>query len=100
MLDCSWVSPSDAHKSGFLFINMQLSELKILPLDELILLGEACGVENAARVKRQDVVFAILKNKSKLGEDIDGGGVLEILQDGFGFLRSPDSSYLAGPDDI
>ena len=79
---------------------MQLSELKTLPLDELISLGEACGIENAARVKRQDVVFAILKNKSKQGEDIDGGGVLEILQDGFGFLRSPDSSYLAGPDDI
>ena len=79
---------------------MRLSELKTLPLDELISLGEACGVENAASVKRQDVVFGILKNKSKQGEDIDGGGVLEILQDGFGFLRSPDSSYLAGPDDI
>ena len=51
-------------------------------------------------MKRQDVVFGILKYKSKQGEDIEGSGVLEILQDGFGFLRSPDSSYLAGPDDI
>ena len=79
---------------------MQLSELKTLPVQELISLGEETGVEDAARMKRQDIVFSILKNKAKKGEDIDGGGVLEILQDGFGFLRSPDSSYLAGPDDI
>ena len=79
---------------------MQLSELKTLPVQELISLGEECGLDNASRMKRQDVVFGILKNKAKQGEDIDGGGVLEILQDGFGFLRSPDSSYLAGPDDI
>ena len=79
---------------------MQLSELKIMPVEELIKLGEACGVENASRAKRQDVIFGILKSKAKSGEDIDGEGVLEILQDGFGFLRSPDSSYLAGPDDI
>jgi transcription termination factor Rho len=79
---------------------MQLSELKIMPVEELIKLGVACGVENASRAKRQDVIFGILKSKAKSGEDIDGEGVLEILQDGFGFLRSPDSSYLAGPDDI
>ena len=79
---------------------MQLSELKTLPVQELISLGEECGLDNASRMKRQDVVFGILKNKAKQGEDIDGGGVLEILQDGFGFLRSTDSSYLAGPDDI
>ena len=79
---------------------MQLTELKTLPVQELISLGEECGLDNASRMKRQDVVFGILKNKAKQGEDIDGGGVLEILQDGFGFLRSPDSSYLAGPDDI
>ena len=79
---------------------MKLSELKTLPVQELISLGEETGVEDAARMKRQDIVFSILKNKAKKGEDIDGGGVLEILQDGFGFLRSPDSSYLAGPDDI
>ena len=79
---------------------MQLSELKIMPVEELIKLGVACGVENASRAKRQDVIFGILKSKAKSGEDIEGEGVLEILQDGFGFLRSPDSSYLAGPDDI
>ncbi|MDP6916433.1 MAG: transcription termination factor Rho [SAR86 cluster bacterium] len=79
---------------------MQLSELKTLPVQELISLGEECGLDNASRMKRQDVIFGILKNKAKQGEDIDGGGVLEILQDGFGFLRSTDSSYLAGPDDI
>ena len=79
---------------------MQLIELKKMPVEQLIELGEECGVENASRAKRQDIVFGILKNKAKNGEDIEGEGVLEILQDGFGFLRSPDSSYLAGPDDI
>ena len=79
---------------------MNLSELKTMPVEDLISLGEDCGVENAARSKRQHIIFNILKNKSQEGEDIEGGGVLEILQDGFGFLRSPDSSYLSGPDDI
>ena len=79
---------------------MQLSELKTMPVEELIKLGESCGVENASRAKRQDIIFGILKSKAKSGEDIEGEGVLEILQDGFGFLRSPDSSYLSGPDDI
>ena len=79
---------------------MQLTELKKMPVEQLIELGEQCGLENASRAKRQDIVFGILKNKAKNGEDIEGEGVLEILQDGFGFLRSPDSSYLAGPDDI
>tara|TARA_Y100001970_G_scaffold102940_1_gene129222 strand:+ start:28941 stop:30200 length:1260 start_codon:yes stop_codon:yes gene_type:complete len=79
---------------------MELTELKKMPVEQLIELGEDCGVENASRAKRQDIVFGILKNKAQEGEDIEGEGVLEILQDGFGFLRSPDSSYLAGPDDI
>ena len=79
---------------------MKITDLKALPVGELISLGESSGLENASRMKRQDIVFGILKNKAKEGEDIDRGGVLEILQDGFGFLRSPDSSYLAGPDDI
>ena len=79
---------------------MQLIELKKMPVEQLIELGEECGIENASRAKRQDIVFGILKSKAKNGEDIEGEGVLEILQDGFGFLRSPDSSYLAGPDDI
>ena len=79
---------------------MQLTELKKMPVEQLIELGEECGIENSSRAKRQDIVFGILKSKAKSGEDIEGEGVLEILQDGFGFLRSPDSSYLAGPDDI
>ena len=79
---------------------MKISDLKELPVHELITLAEESGVENASRMKRQDVTFALLKNKAEEGEDIQGEGVLEILQDGFGFLRSPDSSYLAGPDDI
>jgi|TARA_B100001142_G_scaffold95116_1_gene97008 transcription termination factor Rho len=79
---------------------MQLIELKKMPVEELIELGEQCGIENASRAKRQDIIFGILKSKAKSGEDIEGEGVLEILQDGFGFLRSPDASYLAGPDDI
>ena len=79
---------------------MQLIDLKRMPVEELIALGEDCEVENASRAKRQDIIFGILKSKAKSGEDIEGEGVLEILQDGFGFLRSPDASYLAGPDDI
>ena len=58
------------------------------------------GLENLARAPKKDIIFSILKAHAKSGEDIFGGGVLEILQDGFGFLRSADGSYLAGPDDI
>jgi transcription termination factor Rho len=57
-------------------------------------------IDNASRMRKQDLIFAILKNKAKKGESIFGDGTLEVLQDGFGFLRSPDTSYLAGPDDI
>ena len=57
------------------FFKMQLSELKALPVQELIALGESSGVDNASRMKRQDVIFGILKNKAKQGEDIDGEGV-------------------------
>jgi transcription termination factor Rho len=57
-------------------------------------------IENASRMRKQDLIFAILKNKAKKGDSIFGDGTLEVLQDGFGFLRSPDSSYLAGPDDV
>jgi transcription termination factor Rho len=60
----------------------------------------ADGVDNASRMRKQDVIFAILKNKAKNGDNIFGDGTLEVLQDGFGFLRSPDTSYLAGPGDI
>jgi len=57
-------------------------------------------IDNASRMRKQDLIFAILKNKAKKGDSIFGDGTLEVLQDGFGFLRSPDTSYLAGPDDI
>src|SRR5471032_3360598 len=79
---------------------MNLTELKNTPVSDLIALGENMGLENQARMRKQDIIFSILKQHAKSGEDIFGDGVLEILQDGFGFLRSGDSSYLAGPDDI
>ncbi|HHO68581.1 MAG TPA: transcription termination factor Rho [Gammaproteobacteria bacterium] len=78
---------------------MNLTELKQKPAAELIQLAQSMGIEGA-RSRKQDVIFSILKSHAKSGEDIYGDGVLEILQDGFGFLRSADSSYLAGPDDI
>jgi transcription termination factor Rho len=79
---------------------MNLTELKDTPVSNLVTLGESMGLENLARLRKQDIIFAILKAHAKSGEDIFGAGVLEILQDGFGFLRSSESSYLAGPDDI
>lgn len=79
---------------------MNLTELKQRPIAELTQLAESMGIENPARNRKQDLVFAILKSHALSGEEIFGDGVLEILQDGFGFLRSADASYLAGPDDI
>jgi transcription termination factor Rho len=79
---------------------MNLTELKLKPASELITISSELGLNNLARSRKQDVIFEILKAQAKKGEDIHGDGVLEILQDGFGFLRSAGSSYLAGPDDI
>ncbi|GAB0153371.1 MULTISPECIES: transcription termination factor Rho [Marinobacterium] len=79
---------------------MNLTELKLKSVPELLDIAIEMGLDNMARSRKQDVIFAILKKHAKSGEDIYGDGVLEILQDGFGFLRSADSSYLAGPDDI
>ena len=79
---------------------MNLTDLKSKPISELVALSEKMGLENLARARKQDIIFSILKAHAKGGEDIFGDGALEILQDGFGFLRSGDSSYLAGPDDI
>lgn len=79
---------------------MNLTDLKAKPINELLDIAQEMGLENMARSRKQDVIFAILKKHAKSGEDIFGEGVLEILQDGFGFLRSADCSYLAGPDDI
>ncbi|MCF1427352.1 MAG: transcription termination factor Rho [Shewanella sp.] len=79
---------------------MNLSELKNKSISHLVALADSMKLENMARARKQDIIFSILKAHAKSGEDIFGGGVLEILQDGFGFLRSADGSYLAGPDDI
>jgi transcription termination factor Rho len=79
---------------------MNLSELKLKAVPELIDLLKSMGGDHSSRMRRQDIIFSILKAQAKKGEDIFSEGVLEILQDGFGFLRSADSSYLAGPDDI
>ncbi len=79
---------------------MNLTDLKAKPIEELIGIAKDMGLDNLGRNRKQEVLFNILKRHAKGGEDIWGDGVLEILQDGFGFLRSADSSFLAGPDDI
>jgi transcription termination factor Rho len=79
---------------------MNLTELKQKSPTDLMEVAHSFGIDDVARARKQEVIFAILKAHAKRGEDIYGNGVLEILQDGFGFLRSADSSYLAGPDDI
>ena len=79
---------------------MRLSDLKHLPVTELVEMALTNEIESASRMRKQDLIFALLKNQAKKGESIYGEGTLEVLPDGFGFLRSPDTSYLAGPDDI
>ena len=79
---------------------LSLTELKTKSTQELIDMAADMSIENVARSRKQDIIFSILKRHAKSGEDIYGDGVLEILSDGFGFLRSADSSFLAGPDDI
>ena len=79
---------------------MNLTELKRTPITKLLKQAEESGLENTARARKQDLIFQLLKAHAKQGEDIFGEGVLEILQEGFGFLRSPDASYQAGVDDI
>ena len=79
---------------------MHLSELKQYHVTQLVEMATTNGIDNANRMRRQELLFAILKNHAKKGESIYGSGVLEVLPDGFGFLRSPDTSYLASPDDI
>jgi transcription termination factor Rho len=80
--------------------SMSLNELKSKPINAIVKVAESMGLESLARSRKQDIIFSILKHYAKNGEPIYGEGVIEILQDGFGFLRSADSSYLAGPDDI
>jgi transcription termination factor Rho len=79
---------------------MHLSDLKNLHVTELIEMAITNEIDGANRLRKQDLIFALLKNQARKGESIFGEGTLEVLQDGFGFLRSPDTSYLAGPDDI
>ena len=79
---------------------MHLQELKRKTPPELLAFAEELGIENASTLRKQDMLFSILKQLAEQDQAISGEGVLEILQDGFGFLRSPESNYLAGPDDI
>lgn len=79
---------------------MNLLELKKKAPGNLLLLAEELNVENASNMRKQDIMFAILKQLAEKGEEITGGGTIEVLQDGFGFLRSPEANYLPGPDDI
>jgi len=95
--DAEVISPAELAASRK---SMNLTELKAKPIHELVKMADSMGVENVARSRKQDIIFSILKAHARNGEDIYGDGVLEILQDGFGFLRSADGSYLAGPDDI
>ena len=81
-------------------MTMHLTELKQKPVSELMDMAREMSIDNVGRSRKQEVIAAIVRKQAKSGEDIYGEGTLEILQDGFGFLRSPDSSYLAGPDDI
>ncbi len=79
---------------------MHLSELKAQHISQLIDMGEALEIENATRMRKQELMFAIMKKRARGGEQVFGDGVLEVLPDGFGFLRSPDTSYMASTDDI
>jgi transcription termination factor Rho len=79
---------------------MHLSELKLKPITELLTIASENGIDNANRFRKQELIFAILKALAKRGESIYGDGVLEVLPDGFGFLRSPETSYLANTDDV
>jgi transcription termination factor Rho len=79
---------------------MHLSELKVQHVSQLVEMAQSLEIENAARLRKQELMFAILKKRARGGEQIFGDGTLEVLPDGFGFLRSPDTSYLASTDDI
>src|SRR5574340_1704892 len=79
---------------------MHLSDIKTKNVTDLVEMAAANQIDNANRMRKQDLIFALLKSQAKKGESIFGEGTLEVLPDGFGFLRSPDTSYLAGTDDI
>ena len=79
---------------------MHLSELKALHVSEVSKQAEALEIENVGRMRKQELMFAIIKKRAKAGELVNADGVLEVLPDGFGFLRAPDTSYTASTDDI
>ena len=79
---------------------MHLQELKKTPPAELVAMAEEMGVENASTLRKQDIIFGILKAAAEAGTEVMGAGTIEVMPDGFGFMRSADASYLAGPDDI
>src|SRR5476649_2779929 len=79
---------------------MSLQTLKDRTPTDLLTFAESLGVENASNMRKQDMMFAVLKALAEDGVEISGSGVIEVLQDGFGFLRSPEANYLPGPDDI
>lgn len=89
---CSRKTPSSSQ--------MHLNELKALHVSQLLEMAASLNIDNASRMRKQELMFAIMKNRAKQGERIFGDGVLEVLPDGFGFLRSPETSYLASTDDI
>src|SRR5581483_499935 len=80
--------------------DMKLEQLKDKSPTELLTFAEEMEVENASTMRKQELMFAILKQLASRDIEITGAGVVEVLQDGFGFLRSPDANYLPGPDDI
>src|SRR4051794_41773133 len=79
---------------------MHLKELKKKTPADLVAMSEEMGVEGASTMRKQDLMFSILKIQAENGVEIMGAGTIEVLNDGFGFLRSPEANYLAGPDDI
>ena len=93
-------SEGTAAAAAPLAVPLHLSELKTHHVTQLVEMAVSVGIENASRLRKQDLIFALLKNQAKKGASIFGDGTLEVLPDGFGFLRSPDTSYLASTDDI
>lgn len=99
-IPCKTITAYFGYIITHLTLSMNLTELKSKSVGELLAIAEHMGLDNMARSRKQDIIFAILKTHARNGEAIYGNGVLEILPDGFGFLRSSEGSYLAGPDDI
>ncbi len=93
-------APNSSPKKSLNMQEMKLQDLKVKSPTELLSVAEEFAVENASALRKQELMFAILKQLASRDIEITGNGVVEVLQDGFGFLRSPDSNYLPGPDDI